>query len=161
MPQPFFCDKHISVIARKWENPMRRSSDSCLAGDCFPAVKISLPSCHQWPAFAKDLPINTYSGGTVRDSHPVILFSIPGSAPGLPRNGLSNCREYCSTLRTAMSRTISFLPGGKSCNLSQHQQKGNQHPNRLQQIFASTQRKKLLQGSPPKVKPRKFPALSR
>ena len=28
---------------------------------------------------------NTYSGGTVRDSHPVILFSIPGFSPEIPR----------------------------------------------------------------------------
>ena len=35
--------------------------------------------------------ISTYSGGTVRDSHPVILFSISGSSPVIPRNGLSTC----------------------------------------------------------------------
>ena len=42
-PQPFFCDKHISVIARKWENPMRRSSDLCLAGDCYSRNETCLP----------------------------------------------------------------------------------------------------------------------
>ena len=30
--------------------------------------------------------MGTYSGGTVRDSHPVVLFSSRGSSPGLPRN---------------------------------------------------------------------------
>ena len=30
--------------------------------------------------------IGTYSGGTVRDFHPIILFSSPGSSPKLPRN---------------------------------------------------------------------------
>ena len=33
--------------------------------------------------------IGTYSGGTVRDLHPVILFSIPGSSPEMPRNFFS------------------------------------------------------------------------
>ena len=33
--------------------------------------------------------IGTYSGGTVRESHPVILFSIPGSSPEMPRNFFS------------------------------------------------------------------------
>ena len=28
-----------------------------------------------------DPAISIYSGGTVRDSHPVILFSFPGSSP--------------------------------------------------------------------------------
>ena len=41
--------------------------------------------------------VSNYSGGTVRESHPVVLFSIPGSAPGMPRSGLSNCHDNDST----------------------------------------------------------------
>ena len=41
----------------------------------------------------------TYSGGTVRDSHPVILFSIPGSSPVIPRKPLSSCLVYSTTRR--------------------------------------------------------------
>ncbi len=51
---------------------MRRSSDSCFA-DC---SAIILPS-RKTPVtdFRLRMTIGTYSGGTVRDSHPVILFS--------------------------------------------------------------------------------------
>jgi len=34
-----------------------------------------------------DLPVSTYSGGTVRDSHPVLLFSFSGHTPKKPQNG--------------------------------------------------------------------------
>ena len=56
---------------------MRRSSDLCLA---FSRGKSSLPRSPQWQVFTKALPLSTYSGGTVRDSHPVILFSISPDA---------------------------------------------------------------------------------
>ena len=75
---------------------MRRSSDSCFAvwGDrtfiCLPRVSPS-----DWLS-PKGLIISTYSGGTVRDSHPVILFSFRGSSPRKPRNGLSSCRVHHS-----------------------------------------------------------------
>jgi len=39
--------------------------------------------------------MGTYSGGTVRDSHPVILFSSTGSSPEPPRNF---CSVVCFTI---------------------------------------------------------------
>ena len=43
----------------------------------------------------------TYSGGTVRDSHPIILFSCLGSSPSQPRRGLFGCLFYNSTVAHA------------------------------------------------------------
>jgi len=59
---------------------MRRSSDLCLSvftqgGSAFPGF----PSDRFSPLI---FPVGTYSGGTVRDSHPVILFSNPSQSTG-------------------------------------------------------------------------------
>ena len=80
-----------------WEKrALRRSSDSCFA--LLGTERQGQPSRGGSPVtdFRHAQTTNTYSGGTVRDSHPVILFSIPGSSPVIPRKPLSSCRKYCS-----------------------------------------------------------------
>ena len=55
---------------------MRRSSDSYLAiwGDCT-FIRLPKEFLSDWLS-PKNEGIGTYSGGTVRDSHPVILLSL-------------------------------------------------------------------------------------
>ena len=43
---------------------------------------LAFPEKLQWPVFTEKMDLGAYSGGTVRDSHPVILFSIPGFDAG-------------------------------------------------------------------------------
>ena len=57
-----------------------------------------------WPSrntpvtgFRQKAYLDTYSGGTVRDSHPILLFSIPGHTPDLPHIGLSICQKHYNT----------------------------------------------------------------
>jgi len=47
--------------------------------------------------FRQKAHLDTYSGGTVRDSHPILLFSIPGHTPDLPHIGLSICQKHYNT----------------------------------------------------------------
>ena len=84
---------------------MRRSSDSCLANF---RSRSCLPGNIPVTGFRHRIRHSTYSGGTVRDSHPVILFSIPGSSPEMPRSGLSNCQNHCSMGNTPCQSC--FLP---------------------------------------------------
>ena len=41
--------------------------------------------------------ISTYSGGTVRDLHPIILFSCMGFSAQTATKWLFDCQKYCST----------------------------------------------------------------
>ena len=43
---------------------------------------LAFPEKLQWPVFTEKMDLGAYSGGTVRDFHPVILFSIPGFDAG-------------------------------------------------------------------------------
>ena len=58
-----------------------------------PADLFTFPDLLQWLTFVKEKTLITYSGGTVRDSHPVILFSSGGSSPRLPRTVLQFVKE--------------------------------------------------------------------
>ena len=61
-----------------------RSSDSCLRvlSQLFPPSQEKLSVT----GFRHGNNIGTYSGGTVRDFHPIILFSNTGSSPALPQS---------------------------------------------------------------------------
>ena len=94
-PQPFFCDKSThcrSAVCRgnHFAGLLTHTLRKFLP-------RIALPSQFPSDRFSpKDRSISTYSGGTVRDSHPVLLFSFRGHTPGKPRNGLSTCQKNCS-----------------------------------------------------------------
>ena len=74
------------------------------------ALCVSTQGSVAFPGFPSDRlspetdPVSIYSGGTVRDLHPIILFSNQNQASWLPRSGLSNCHEYCSTVQSYLSR---------------------------------------------------------
>ena len=69
--------------------PMRRSSDLCLQ-----FLAVFLPSRNDssdW--LSPGNTFRTYSGGTVWDLHPIILFSKAGHTPALPRKGVLTCND--------------------------------------------------------------------
>ena len=80
----------------------RRSSDSCFAflGSTHPASPSRGDPSDRLSPMKQG--IGTYSGGTVRDFHPVILFSIPGSPPEMPRNFFSVVRNIVAQFSGAV-----------------------------------------------------------
>ena len=84
----FLRQTHTLVITQGWGDPFRRSSDSWLLDSGNIRSALCLPGNIQWLAFAKREHHTTYSGGTVRDFHPIILFSSAGSTPELPQSSL-------------------------------------------------------------------------
>ena len=57
--------------------------------------------------FRHRITIGTYSGGTVRDSHPVILFSKGLQTKPLPRSSFFSCHINHSTLFSGCQLKIS------------------------------------------------------
>ena len=56
---------------------------------------------------------NTYSGGTVRDLHPIILFSRIGSSPILPQRGYSIVKNIVAQVDIAVNQTERKKPPSK------------------------------------------------
>ena len=80
MPQPFFCDQATPITRRSVENYFVGLLTHALRKD--PQTVSAFPESSPVTGFRQRNDLSsTYSGGTVRDSHPIILFSSQGSSP--------------------------------------------------------------------------------